>query len=211
VQDDPVEVVVRMKKYGGLATLIEHEASGDDSFGKLRAFRVLDQTCTPEFLLGETRSEKLAKAIHAEYLMDQIRRGETPEGNPAMVPWDDLPEDLKESNRRQADHDRVKLRTIGCVADPPAADGREPAGFLDEEVERMAVMEHDRWVAERRFEGWTYAEGDKSIELKTTPYLVPWGELSEEVRGYDRNTVEALPKRFAEAGLVIYRRTEDAS
>ena len=203
VKDDPVEVVVRMKEYGGLATLLERTP------GNLHAFRVLDRTCTPEFLLGETRGEKLAKAIHAEYVLDQERRGETPESNPALVPWDELQEDLKESNRRQADHDRVKLRAIDCVAEN--ADGKvDPLSFSDEEIERMAMMEHDRWVAERRFEGWTFAEGKKNIELRTTPYLVPWDELTEEVRGYDRDTVRALPERFAEAGLRIRRRSGDA-
>ena len=75
----------------------------------------------------------------------------------------------------------------------------------------MAAMEHDRWVAERRFEGWTYAPGEKSIDAKTSPYLVPWGRLSDEVKDYDRSTVRALPERFATAGLQISRRTGGGS
>jgi hypothetical protein len=203
VNDDRVEVVVRMKEHAGLATLLERDGAGRE-FGNVHAFRVLDRTCTPEFLLGETRGEQLAKAIHAEYVRDQQRRGETPASNPAMVSWDELPEDLKESNRRQADHDRVKLRAVGrAVAE---ADGRvEPARFSDAEIERMARLEHDRWVAERRFEGWTYAPGAKSPGARTTPHLVPWDELPDEVRNHDRNTVRALPERFARAGLRISR------
>ena len=200
-----VPIVVRMKEHRGLAALLDRRSEATQAFANLHVFHLLESTCTPEFLLGETAGERLAKAIHAEYMRDQERSGKTPETNPAMVSWDELPEGLRESNRRQADHDRVKLAAVGCVAKAPGDPELEPAELSDDEIEMMTRMEHDRWMAERLFEGWTYAPGEKTLEAKTSPYLVPWEELSEEVKGYDRNTVRALPQHFEAAGLRIYR------
>ena len=62
-------------------------------------------------------------------------------------------------------------------------------------------MEHQRWVDQRRLDGWT--PGQKDIEAKTTPYLVPWDHLSEEVKELDRQTVRGLPAFLARAGYQI--------
>jgi hypothetical protein len=41
---------------------------------------------------------------------------------------------------------------------------------------------------------------------KVTPYLVGWGELSEEVREWDREPVRRIPELLAGIGLEIRRR-----
>jgi len=197
----PVPVVVRMRQDAGLATLLGGGA-GDRG---LRGFALLDRTCTLDFLLGRTRGEVMARAIHEDYVRQAHARGETAETNPSAVPWDELAEDLKESCRRQADHVAVKLQAAGCEA-VPLGDRRGGAGELSRsEVERLAELEHDRWSAERLFEGWTYASGPKDAERKTSPHLVPWDELSEEIRELDRDAVRGLPAFLAEAGFRIVR------
>src|SRR5207248_2665129 len=75
------------------------------------------RTCTPELLLGGT-NEALARMIHEEYVRQQQKLGQTTETNPSMVPWDELPEGLKESNRRQADDIGRKLREVGYCHTP---------------------------------------------------------------------------------------------
>jgi hypothetical protein len=67
----------------------------------------------------------------------------------------------------------------------------------------MAEMEHERWVAERLLDGWLI--GEKDHEKKTSPYLVPWNNLSEDVKDYDRETVRELPNFLAKAKFEIYR------
>ncbi len=84
----------------------------------LHAFGLLDQTCTPEQILGGI-NETIARAIHEDYVLNQEKEGKTPKTNPPMVPWQELPEGLKESNRRQADHIGVKLKAVGCEIAPP--------------------------------------------------------------------------------------------
>ena len=71
------------------------------------------------------------------------------------------------------------------------------------EIETMARMEHDRYVAERLLEGFT--PGPRSLEKKTSPYLVGWDELSEKIREIDRSAVRIIPKLLASAGFEIYR------
>lgn len=145
--------------------------------------------------------ERIARGIHERYLKHQ--QGRKPETDPAMQPWEQLPESLKQSNRAQAADIEQKLRAIGCGIGPAS---REPAAmsFRPEELERLAVLEHERWVAERRAAGW--APGPvKDVERKLTPYLILWEELTEEIREYDREAVRAIPELLAEAGFEIRR------
>lgn len=151
--------------------------------------------------LTDAVRDRIARAIHQKYRRDQ--RGRKPDTDPAMQPWERLPEHLKESNRRQAEHIPEKLRAIGCTI-APARGTRAATAFTAEEIERLAEMEHDRWVADRRAAGWTPGP-ERDVERKITPYLVPWDELAEDIREYDREAVRGIPEVLAEAGLEIRR------
>jgi hypothetical protein len=124
--------------------------------------------------------------------------------DPSMQPWETLREDLRESNRQQADHIIAKLRAVNCGMMPVA--GREPVAitFTPAEIEIMAEMEHDRWMAERRIAGWVYGP-ERDVERKITPYLVPWSELPEDVKEWDREAVRAIPEVLAQAKFEVYR------
>ena len=52
-----------------------------------------------------------------------------------------------------------------------------------------------------RLEIWS-REG---VDEKISPYLVPWCDLTDEVREWDRQTVRALPDFLAKASFEIYR------
>ncbi|MEA2602821.1 MAG: hypothetical protein QOF89_3813 [Acidobacteriota bacterium] len=62
----------------------------------------------PGLLLGTT-TEILARAIHEEYVRDQMQKGESRATDRSLVPWKHLAENLKESNRSQAEHIGSKL------------------------------------------------------------------------------------------------------
>jgi hypothetical protein len=81
----------------------------------------------------------------------------------------------------------------------------EAVQFEPEETEILARFEHVRWVEERLRQGWRLGPRRDAAE-KRSPYLVPWEELSEEVRDLDRDSVRAIPRLLDEAGLVIVRR-----
>ena len=62
-------------------------------------------------------------------------------------------------------------------------------------VEKLAAHNHDIWAARRIEEGWQYGES-RSDTLKQNPCLVPYDELPEAEKDYDRaaavETVKAL-------------------
>ena len=147
------------------------------------------------------KRDSIAQAIHEKYLQDQ--RGRKPADDPAMAPWGTLLESLKESNRQQADQILEKLRRIKCDIRLPGSNPPASFAFTPEEVEILAEMEHDRWVAERVSEGWQM--GPRDPEKKLTPYLVDWNNLEEEIRDYDRHAVLGIPATLARVGLEVYR------
>jgi hypothetical protein len=197
-----VPIVVRMNSEAGLTDLIQN---GTHGLGRLQGFGLLDKVLNPELLLMGTH-EILARVIHDEYRGQQLEKGETLESNPSLVPWDELPEGLKESNRRQADSLGVKLGKIGCYIVPMTDWNADPIEFTPGEIEMMAEMEHEDWMDERLTDGWEYAPGPKDINKKKSPSLIPWNKLSEEEKEKDRNPVRQMPTFLEKAGFQIYRR-----
>lgn len=198
-----IPLVVRMAREAGLATLLQGEEGDDNDYTLIQAFGLLDRTCQPEQIL-EGKNEIIARAIHEDYRERQKSKGQTPEENPSIVSWEKLPEDLKKSNRHQADHIRIKLIEMGFGIAPLMDWDEELFEFTEKEVEQMAIMEHERWVEERRRSGWKYG-AKKNIKKKKTPYLVPWEELDDEMREEDREPVRNLPLYLAKIGYKIYR------
>ena len=58
---------------------------------------------------------------------------------------------------------------------------------LMELTEKIAENVHEVWAVGRIKEGWTYGEV-RDDSKKTTPCLVPYDELSDSEKEYDRNT-----------------------
>ncbi len=199
-----VPTVVRMSQDAGLAALLRSEASGDPAFKNLRAFGLVDRTCKPELVLGGTY-EVLARSIHEHYVRHQETLGQVERTNSSIAPWDSLPENLRESNRRHADHIGEKLNAIDYDLTVSREWDAGSFAFTPEQVERMARLEHQHWLEERSRQGWSYAPGPKDLERKTNPYMVDWDELPEDVKEVDRNFVRVLPSILAKAGLQVYR------
>jgi voltage-gated potassium channel Kch len=193
-----VPVIVRMNREAGLAALLRAVGPQDDGgLAQLRVFGLLEQACRPEFVLRGV-NEVLARALHQEYLLHAPK-----EHNPAAVPWDDLPMELKDANRTQADHISVKLAAAGCHLVPLTALDGAPFAFTPAEVERLAEMEHERWCAERRALGWI--AGPRDPQHKTNPNLVPWSELDDAAREMNRSSVRQLPLFLNRAGFTAHR------
>ena len=197
-----VPIVVRMQNDAGLATLLREE-DGIDSYSDIHAFALLNRTCTPQLLFGGT-SETLARAFHEDYVRNERKKGLTHLDNPSMVPWEELPEHLRDSNREAAANIRTKLDAIGCDVTVTSDWDVQPFEFSSEELELMARMEHQRWVEEKLREGWRYGP-TRDDARKTHPSLIPWSELSEEEKEKDRNPVRGLPEFLAKARFQIYR------
>ncbi|MBQ3265678.1 MAG: Ryanodine receptor Ryr [Ruminococcus sp.] len=73
---------------------------------------------------------------------------------------------------------------------------------MTELIERLAEHVHDTWAAGRIREGWTYGS-ERSDRLKQTPCLVPYDELPESEKEYDRSTAAATIKAVLAMGFKI--------
>jgi hypothetical protein len=199
-----IPIVVRMVQDAGLASLLgTDKGSMEYGFADLHPFGLLDRTCKPDLLLGT--HELLARAIHEEYLRSHVKEDATPETNPSLVPWDELPEDLRESNLRQADHIGVKLKAIRCSLERLSGRAVNTCELAPEDVELLAQMEHQRWREEREGMGYVFATGPKDLQKKTSPLLVPWVDLPDLEKEKLRENIRKMPVFLAKAGFQMVR------
>ena len=73
---------------------------------------------------------------------------------------------------------------------------------LEQLVEQMSKNVHEVWAETRIKQGWTYGE-ERNDELKTHPCLVPYEDLPEEEKEYDRNTAIGTLKLILKLGFRI--------
>ena len=199
--DAAVPMVVMLSRAHGVARLIT-DATASGELTNVNVFPALERTCTAELVAGGS-FERIAVAIHRRWCGDQLAAGkEAPS-------WSELDESRKESNRAQARDMPVKLRSIGCTI-APLHDMRAPAfEFTDEEFESLAIAEHKRWVTERLESGWRL--GPKDVERKTTPYLIPFDELPDDIADLDREAVRHIPDALALVDLKVVRSATGSS
>ena len=73
---------------------------------------------------------------------------------------------------------------------------------LEKLVEEMSKNVHELWAETRIKQGWKYGE-QRNDELKTHPSLVPYEDLPEEEKEYDRNTSIGTLKLIMKLGFNI--------
>lgn len=71
-------------------------------------------------------------------------------------------------------------------------------------VEQMAKNVHDVWALNRMEQGWTYGE-ERSDALKHHPCLIPYEELPEEEKMYDRESALGSLRLICKLGFKITR------
>jgi len=138
------------------------------------------------------------KAYHAAYLQF------APQDGDAGKPWDQLREEYRVSNRRAVAHIYAKLFEAGFDLRPwmavhdvwselPALAPDEKLWRDDAEYERLAELEHERWIADRRLSGWSYGT-PRDNERRLHPDIVPFARLSKTIQDYDRKFIDLLAK-----------------
>ncbi len=69
-------------------------------------------------------------------------------------------------------------------------------------IEEMAKNVHEVWAESRISQGWTYGE-QRDDEKKHHPCLVPYEELPEVEKAYDRDTAISTLKLICKLGFKI--------
>ena len=152
-------------------------------------------------------TEHLARAIHDDYgtihkssAEAAVTRSQVLDGA-SLGPWDELPEEFKESNRAQARQIGEKLAVIGCLM-VPVFDPTLDFAFDDGELQLLARLEHERWMEERTAQGF---EPGPARHGRVRPDLVPWDRLSDETRARNIQAVRRIPELLARVGFQVLR------
>lgn len=195
------KVVARTGGSNGLGLLMADESFGGDL--QVVPFPLIDRTCRVEVLaLGV--NELLARSLHDGYLQ-QLEQGARAGAGDFGVSWDQLADDVKESNRSQADSIFRGLQAVGFDLIPVRRWIDDDCGLDESAVERIAELDHVRWRHERTEAGWTYGEA-RDNAAKRNPLLLPWAELPEEAKEPARESARDLPHVLARAGFEIIKR-----
>jgi ppGpp synthetase/RelA/SpoT-type nucleotidyltranferase len=144
--------------------------------------------------------EEMAKSFHETYVAGSAHRFP-----PNMQPWDVLADTFKTANLEQARYSVEIIEAAGFKVGKPRRSPAKFKGFSGREVERMAELEHGRWNVERLRDGWRYGK-TRDDSRKIHNFLVPWAELPDHIKAYDRKAVRAFPATLAKAGLEVRRR-----
>jgi hypothetical protein len=71
-------------------------------------------------------------------------------------------------------------------------------------TERLAENAHDHWALQRMSEGWRWGE-TRNDQARTHPNLVPYDELSDSEKEYDRKTAMETLKAILKLGYRVER------
>ncbi|MTK53107.1 RyR domain-containing protein [Paludibacter sp.] len=72
-------------------------------------------------------------------------------------------------------------------------------------LEIIAHNVHNQWMAGRLADGWKYGS-ERNDEKKEHPSLIPYEELSEDEKEYDRQTTRSVLKSLDEIGYKIVKK-----
>jgi hypothetical protein len=124
-----------------------------------------------------------------------------------MKAWAELDEGLKDSNIQFVDSLPEKLRLISfgyrSILEKGTT-GSTVTSLSATEIERLAELEHERWMAERLRAGWK-AKPERDVAAQVSNFLAPWSSLSEEAKDWDRTLVAEIPRILRAGGFEAYR------
>ena len=145
--------------------------------------------------------EELAIAIHKLYNEKKLEK--VPHQPLEWPNFSDLPEFLKYSNLRQARSIADKLSLMGWAMRTKGSNGKVVSAMSPDVIETLAMFEHEAWVTERLSNGWVYGT-QRNADEKISPYLIPYDQLSEEIKDLDRDTIRNIPILLDMIGMAIY-------
>lgn len=168
----------------------------------------MDRAGTSDVLPADVL-DRLAEAIHAAYLADRAAEHRELGSEPALRPWSELPEHLRDANRAQAAGYVQHLASLGYAIVPAAAGHEQDLAVVPrEDLERLARAEHDRWVDHKVAQGYRY--GVRRVEdgpRRFHPSIVPWEDLPEDVRERDRQPLRRMLAQLSAADMRVVHRS----
>jgi len=159
----------------------------------LTPFGDLDAILAASEFLSRT-PDAAARSFSAAYraaLAPEVRDDPT---NSSARPWEELEETFRQANRDAVAHIPAKLDSAGIepslwrgVIGMPLLDETHRLFADDVGCEALARLEHHRWNAQRRMDGWRWTDAPRKDEaLRRHPSLVEYDALADDVKEFDR-------------------------
>jgi len=158
---------------------------------------------TPEILekLSEAAHDIFCKTRKADGFTYGSERNDRKKTHPLLIPYNDLPELYKEANRTNVRTVPQKLAAAGYIMIPSRSN--QPAlKFPGDDLEKLARLEHDLWMAAKIDAGFTPGKPTPKSP-KRNEYLVDWKSLPDKIKQIDRDLVKGIPQILARAGYAI--------
>ncbi|MCJ7567367.1 MAG: RyR domain-containing protein, partial [Anaerolineales bacterium] len=153
--------------------------------------------------LAEAAHEVFCDGLKAQGFQYDTQSDLEKKTHSALIAYESLSEELKESNRNNVRDIPNKLAIAGYVM-IPARSNEPPFDFPGVDLELLALKEHERWMAALISTGWRHAsETDRTKKLHSA--LVDWDELPEEEKEKDRELIRGIPQILAKAGYTIVK------
>ena len=94
------------------------------------------------------------------------------------------------------------------IPQPISTEDVELSKDILELSEKIAENVHEVWALSRMDEGWTYGK-ERNDALKQNPCLIPYNELPEIEKDYDRNTAMQTLKLIQKLGYTIKKKSHE--
>ncbi|MHA1453895.1 MAG: NAD-binding protein, partial [Promethearchaeota archaeon] len=186
--------------------ILDEDEKSSDVINKfdIKPYGLITQSCSKE-IIAQENLDRIAKMIHEVFLEGEKDKLDTDETKSKFgKPWEKLPEVIRKSNRLQADHMIIKIRTLKARVGKIVAKGEEFELGEDDLSTDLAIMEHNRWCAERWVEGWKYGK-EKDKLMKINPALVPYAELHDDEVKKDKSAVNTITKSLELINLKLLK------
>ena len=147
--------------------------------------------------------EELSREIHNLYCRNNP-------GMPWAVPWEQLPENIRESNCSQARAFVGYLAGVSCACSAENPGFPEVDALTADEIDAIARQVHAVWTAGKVRDGWVYGAVRNDAQ-KAHPLLhIAWDALPGAEKDKDRAIAHNILPLLRGAGLRAYRKPAQA-
>jgi hypothetical protein len=181
----PPPIFVRLRGAGAIG------ASGGEGLDALIPFGDLSAVLEASEFLADA-PDAVGRAFHEAYRAQLAADQRDGPASESALPWDRLAETFRQSTRDTIAHIPAKFASAGV--DPRQWRGvrglprlaRDQRLFeTPDQLEDLARLEHERWLAQRRMDGWRAADVRDNARRRH-PSIRPYAALPEDMKAVDR-------------------------
>lgn len=196
-----VPIFLKMRDNHKVSNWLDAEKN---KYKNVKRYANLGEVLNSKYVLNEDL-RSIAKEAHKNYLKRKEDLGKGKDKS-----WEQLNTFKQESTRFQMLHNDTKLMLLGLKkvskTNKQFEEYKNANKFLDELefakhinpfIEPLAKIEHERWNSFHFLRGWEvpkkdhpfYGDKPELAKQKLHPDLVPWNELGDDMKKYDRDSI----------------------